>query len=139
MKPVFSILLLSLLFFSCKNNDAKSEEKVYKQEKESLYNKEKKSPAKFLKVTGDFHRNLFGRSVVKATITNNATVCTYKNIRVKMLFYDKNNNLFENHEEVMNENVSPGETNDLKFRFKPQKKIDSASFSIMSAVPVEKQ
>ncbi|MDB5230082.1 MAG: hypothetical protein JWN76_887 [Chitinophagaceae bacterium] len=138
MKPAFSILIISFLLFSCKSNP-KSEEKAYKEEKESLYSKEKKNPLKFLKVKGDFHKNLFGQTVIKATVENKATVCTYKNIRIKMLFYDKNNNLFENHEELITENISPGNSNHFKSRFSAQKKTDSVSFSIMNAIAVEKE
>src|ERR1700740_3293601 len=101
MKPAISWLICSLLLFGCKDKGTGAEEKQYKQEKESLYSAEKQNPMRFLKLQSDFHRNIIGQTVVKVTVDNSATVCTYKNVRVKMLFFDRDKTLFENHEEVI--------------------------------------
>jgi hypothetical protein len=124
MKKLFSICLLFVLF-SCKNDEKKFDNVSYEKQKESIEQKERKNPLRFLVVEGDSKKNIIGQTVVKMTIRNTATVVTYKNVRVKMLFYDKEGNVFENHEEVTEKQIAPGEKQKIKSKYFAQRKTDS--------------
>ncbi len=129
------LLALSLAaFLSCKTNDAKQiDEDDYSKTKQTLEQKEKKSPLRFLKAEGDYHKNIIGQTVVKGTVENTGTVASFKNVRVKMLFYNKEGKLFENHEELMDETIAPGESKKFKGKYRTQEKTDSVAVSVMSA------
>ncbi len=130
---VFVLLLATVVFYSCKNTGT-TEEQAYAQQKENLAKKEIKNPVNFLLVIGDDRRNLFGQTVVKGTITNKATVTTYKNIRVKMLFYTKAGALVANHEDVYDKSLPAGQSMKFKARYGTPKGTDSVALSVMSAV-----
>lgn len=132
MKYFFSILALILLF-SCGSSDIKSETDTYKKAKESLSDKEKKNPLKFLSVTGDDKKNLIGQTVINGNVTNTATVIAYKDIRIKMLSY-KDGKMVEEHEDVIDDLVKPGNTKNFKTRYRLPKGTDSIALSVMSAV-----
>ncbi len=114
---------------------AKFDNKSYQEQKATLGDKEKSTPLSFLEVHSKDHRNIFGQTVVKGTVHNMATLCSYKDIRVKLLYY-KQQKLVANHEEVYNETLAPGDDFIFKARFKTPKGTDSVAVSLMNAVPV---
>lgn len=132
------ILFWGLAFFlllGCKSE--KGEEKLnkqsYEQQKESLLSKEKRAPKSFLDITGTDHRNIWGKTVYKGTIHNTATICSYKKIRVKLLYYKTNGTLVTNHEEEFDEVIKPGGEMEFKAKYKTPRGTDSVAASIMSA------
>lgn len=76
------------------------------------------------------------QTVTKGEVTNNATVCSYKNVRIKMLCYDKNGGRIEEHEDIMDDVIAPGHSASFKTRYKLPKETDSIAVSIMSASAV---
>lgn len=137
MKYFLFLFLCSTLFYACGNSEH-FDKQTYDQNKESLSDKEKNSPLSFLKVSGQDRKNLFGlgrETVVNGTITNTATVCSYKDVRVKMLCYD-NGKMVEEHEDVIEDVVKPSSTKDFKTRYRLPKGTDSIALSIMSATTI---
>ena len=136
MKKILFIFILSVFSISCSDTDEKEKNGIdktdYQSKKESLLEKEKKSPTSFLELTGDDKRNFWGKSVFKGVIKNNATQATYKNIRVKTLYFNAGQ-LIENHEDVIEDIVKPGNEIDIKLKYKTPKGTDSVAASIMSA------
>jgi hypothetical protein len=136
MKYLVSLFILSATLFSCASKDQhkKLDKETYIQQKESLLDKEKKSPKEFLTITGVDKRNFWGQTVFKGVIHNEATVCSYKNVRVKLLYYKTDGTLVTNHEEEFDETVKPGNDIEFKAKYKTPKGTDSVVASIMSAV-----
>lgn len=129
----FLFLLLSLYLISCSSrSEQKFDDKTYEQHKESLEEKEKKDPLHFLHVAGDDKKNLIGQTVVRGTIINNATVCTYKDVRVKMLCY-KDGKMMEEHEDVIDKEIKANSKEDFKTKYRLPKGTDSIALSIISA------
>ncbi len=122
--------IIFTLFTSCGADDDKAES--YQQQKQSLLNSEKSNPLRFLKVTSDFKKNLLGKTVVKGSVENTATVASYRNVRLKLLYFN-DGKLFENHEDVMTDVLKPGDEIGFKLRYKLHQKADSVSVSVMSA------
>ena len=120
---------------ACSDGKSKFDSKTYQEQKATLGSKEKDSPLGFLEVQSKDHRNIFGQTVVKGTVHNTATLCSYKDIRVKLLYY-KQQKLVANHEEVYKETLAPGDDFIFKARYKTPKGTDSVAVSLMSAVPV---
>ncbi len=124
---------LSLLF-SC-GNDTLNEKNItaYSKQKQNLFSEEKTKPLVFLKVYASNKKNLWGSTVVKGTITNTATVCNYKDVRLKLVSYDKGGKMLEEHEDVINEPLKPNTSKDFRLRYHLPKTADSVSVSVMSA------
>jgi hypothetical protein len=132
------LLVLAISFAACKNSEKKFDKQTYEQNKESLADKEKRTPLSFLQVEWNDHRNFFGRTVVKGSVTNNASVTAYKDVRIKMLCY-KASVLAEEHEDVLKDAVQPNSTVDFKLHYKLPHGTDSIALSVMSAVAIEKK
>jgi hypothetical protein len=139
MKHFFSALVIIATFISCSGDkDKKLDAASYKKEKNSLLERERNSPKEFLTLTGnDKRRWLFGTTVYKGTIHNSATVCSYKNVRVKLLYYKKDGSLVTNHEELFEDAIEPNSDFDFKTKYHTPKGTDSVSAYIMSAEAVK--
>jgi len=136
MKYIFSLFMFSALLLSCatKDQQKKLDRQDYQQQKESLLDKEKKSPKEFLTITGTDKRNFWGQTVYRGVIHNDATVCSYKNVRVKLLYYKNDGTLVTNHEEQFDETIKPGNDIEFKAKYKTPRGTDSVVASIMGAV-----
>ncbi|MFY7964553.1 MAG: hypothetical protein ACOVO1_06630 [Chitinophagaceae bacterium] len=137
MRNLFLVVIIcSIGFISCNSNDTfvkKLDKKSYQDHKASLLDNEKKSPKDFLTITGTDHRNFWGKTVYEGVIHNTASVCSYKNVRVKLLYYKNDGTLVTNHEELFDETVKPGNNIEFKAKYKTPKGTDSVAASIMSA------
>ena len=138
MKSFIKILLISSLALSCSSKDQKQkiDKKDYEQQKESLAEKEKRSPKSFLEISGTYKRNIWGKTVYKAEIKNTASICSYKDVRVKLLYF-KEGVQVTNHEELLEEIITPNSIFDFKAKYKTPKGTDSVAAYIMSAIVVK--
>ena len=124
---------------SCKDIDKKlnfNSNKSYQENKKSLAEKEKGSPKEFLQLTGDDHRNFWGKTVYKGIIKNTATVVSYKDIRVKLLYF-KGGEQVANHEEQFDNTIQPNDDYSFKAKYKTPRGTDSVAAYIMIAKAVE--
>ena len=136
MKELLFCLLMMTTTISCNNKDKKFNEHSYEEHKISLAVSEKDSPKTFLKLSGDDHRNILGKIVYRGSIKNTATIASYKEIRVKLLYY-KNGSLVANHEELFEAAIAPNDTYDFKAKYKTPHGTDSVAAYIMSAKAVQ--
>jgi hypothetical protein len=131
------ILLMSIAATACHNTDQQKEKKfdgeTYEKSKESLGDKEKNNPSKFLSVEHKTHKNLIGQTVVKGTITNSASVCTYKDVEIKLTFFSKTGVKLDEAIENVYEVIPPGETVKFKTKEFATKGTDSVAVEIMKA------
>ncbi|MEO9210412.1 MAG: hypothetical protein ABI208_04905 [Ginsengibacter sp.] len=135
-KFVLFFFAISLIFLSCnsKNGDNPiTEQKNYQITKEELLQKELKNPKNFLRVTGDHKRNILGQTVIKGSITNNAAVATYKDVKIKLTFYSKTNALLDTEEETIFEQFFPGDTKRFKTKYFAPKGTDSVALAVINA------
>jgi hypothetical protein len=131
---------LLLIFFagilSCQNHEKNFDKERYEQNKERLGENEKNNPLNFLKISGRDHKNIFGKTITKASILNVATIYSYKDIRVKMLSFDNTGKVIEEHEDIIDDVIKPAATLDFKTKYRLPESADSIALSIMSATPV---
>lgn len=136
MKRVLLAFALLIFLFSCmddkkeKKFDAESYEKV----KETLAEKEKNNPARFLVVNNRDRKNLIGQTVVIGTLTNQATVCWYKDVELKLAFFSKTGVKLDEGLETVYENIGPGKTVKFKTRYFAPKGTDSVAVLVTKAV-----
>lgn len=134
------MLFATAVLFSCNSNDTKkveTDKQDYEKTKENLADKEKKDPQKFLIVSGHDKHNLLGQTVVKGTITNKATVASYKDVDVKLDFYSKTGTLLETDKETVFEIIAPGQSKNFKTKYFAPKGTDSVALAVTAAKNVE--
>ena len=134
MKNLFPIFLL-LILFSCKEKakEQKFDEKTYEVVKETLADREKKNPTRFLSVENKDRKNLIGQTVVKGTITNHATVISYKDVLLKLSFFSKTGVKLDEGNETIYEQLKPGETIKFKTKYFAPKGTDSVAVKVVNA------
>lgn len=142
MKKLFALLITaSTILFSCSESDstkAAKEKDSYEATKETLQQKETKDPQSFLTVSGHDRHNLLGQTVVKGTITNKATVASYKDVDVKLDFYSKTGTLLETDKETVYEIIGPGQSKNFKTKYFAPKGTDSVALSVTAAKVADK-
>jgi len=136
MKSVILFLILASGLFSCQNKDKKFDDHSYQETKITLAEKERSNPKQFLQLSGDEHRNFFGKTVYKGVIKNTATVVAYNEVRVKLLYF-KNGVQVANHEELFENSIAPNDDFSFKAKYKTPKGTDSVAAYIMSAKAVK--
>jgi len=129
------VLISSLIIASCSSSDKKEDPKkdAYEKTRDDLGETEKKSPVRFLTVTGHDKRNLLGQTVVKGTLNNIATVVSYKDVQLKLYFYSKTGALLEEDVETIFESIAPGKSADFKTKYFAPKGTDSVALKVMGA------
>lgn len=135
MKQLLTILFFTTIIVACGNNNNKNfDTKTYEQTKRNLASKEKTNPLQFLSISGIYKRNsLFGTTVYQGTIFNRATVIGYKNVRVKLLYFNTHGKQTANHEEQFDAVINAGDKFNFKAKYRTQKATDSVSATIMLA------
>jgi hypothetical protein len=129
------VLISAVIISSCNGSDKKNDPKkdAYEQTKENMEETEKKTPARFLTVTGHDKRNLLGQTVVKGTLNNIAKVVSYKDVQLKLYFYSKTGALLEEDIETIFESVAPGKSADFKTKYFAPKGTDSVALKVVGA------
>jgi major membrane immunogen (membrane-anchored lipoprotein) len=141
MKKIAVIISASIILLSCNNSDTKKaakEKDSYEATRESLQDKETKNPQNFLTVSGHDRHNILGQTVVKGTVTNKATVASYKDVDVKLDFYSKTGTLLETDKETVFEIIGPGQSKNFKTKYFAPKGTDSVALAVTGAKVVEK-
>jgi len=136
MKKLIAVIFLCTTLFACKNNDKKEKKfdtKSYEEVKETLADKEKNNPVKFLSVENRDRKNLIGQTVVICHFTNRATICTYKDVDIKLSFFSKTGVKLDEGIETVYENIAPGKTIKFKTRYFAPKGTDSVAVVVVKA------
>lgn len=124
------VLYSLILLVACKNDVA--EEKEYETHRKSIAESEKGDPVHFITVKGESKKHLLGRTVVRGTLENKASVCSYKNIRLQQIAFAGKQRV-EEHEDVIETVIEPGAVVAFKTRYKLPKGTDSVALFIMQA------
>ncbi|MBS1754701.1 MAG: hypothetical protein R2765_05170 [Ferruginibacter sp.] len=134
MKKAIAFLLLVSFVAACSSNEKEVKTKdKYEQTKETLAETEKKNPTRFLTVDGHDRKNLIGQRVIKGTISNKATVASYKDVDIELSFFSKTGALLEKDHEVVYETIAPGGTASFKTKYFAPKGTDSVAMKIVAA------
>jgi hypothetical protein len=135
MKELVIITVLCIGLYGCKEEKKanKFDAASYEKAKETLAEKEKNNAGKFLKVDNRDRKNLIGQTVVIGHLTNSATVCTYKDIDIKLSFFSKTGVKLDEGIETIYETIAPGKTIKFKTKYFTPKGTDSVAVSVLKA------
>jgi hypothetical protein len=135
MKKYFSLVIFAaILLFACNENDSSKEKKEsYEVTKKELLSKEQKDPTAFISISGHNKKNIVGQTVVRGTLTNKASVASFKDVEIKLTFYSKTKALLETDKETIFEILEPGESKDFKTKYFAPKGTDSVGLQVLGA------
>ena len=130
------IVLLATIFFlaACDNHkyDIRTDDK-YEKGKLSVEQIEKKNPEHFLSVSGNDKKNLFGQTVIRGSIFNNAKMVPFKDVEIKLFFYSKTKTLLEEDLQTIYETINPGGSTSFKSKYFAPKGTDSVGMRVVTA------
>lgn len=101
------------------NESYQPREKTENELKQELYQKEKSNSGKYLNGQINNKINLAGLRVFEGNISNSATICGFKNIRMRITATAETGYKLENREYVITEFVSPQGTTSFKLKTDP--------------------
>jgi hypothetical protein len=130
MRKNLIYVILIILVVACNNKTPDIGE--YEVQKKSLADVEKENPLQFIVIEGEWKRHLLGRTVVRGVLINKATLCSFKNLRLQQIAF-ANGKQVEEHEDVIDDVIKPGENVPFKTRYKLPKGADSVALFVMSA------
>jgi hypothetical protein len=136
MKSYIGIIALTAItLFACKSGSSneKKEKESYEVAKETLAEKEQKSPANFITVSSRDRHNLIGQTVIKGSLQSKAKVAAYKDIELELAFYSKTGALLEKDTEVIYETLQPGASTSFKSKYFAPKGTDSIAIAVLKA------
>jgi ABC-type Fe3+-citrate transport system substrate-binding protein len=126
-------LFAMILLVSCGTEEKKFDNQTYENVKESLEEKEKKNPKQFLVVSSTDKKNFIGQKVIRITVKNNASVCTYKDVTVRIGFYSETGTRLEEDEETIYKSISPNSSINYKTKFFAPRGTDDVKVTIVDA------
>lgn len=135
MQKIVLVMASVILLIACKDkqNEKEFDSSSYETVKESLAEKEKNNPKRFLIISNRDRKNIIGQTVVMGSITNKATVCWYKDVELRLSFFSKTGVKLDEGLETVYENIGPGKTVKFKTKYFAPKGTDSVAISVNKA------
>jgi hypothetical protein len=138
MKKVFytsSLLIISILACGRSEDSSKLQtEESYNQKVLSVEETELSQPSSFLRATGNYNKNLLGTKIkVHGTITNSASVATFKDAIVRVAYYSATQTELFNEEYTVYEFFPPNSTIEFDLKIENYKDVESIGLTVISA------
>jgi hypothetical protein len=139
--PIIGILLLGAggIFIMNQNSGSGYQTtsfstKTYKEKIVSVADVEKSNPVRFLSADGIYRENFIGDKLkVSGTITNKATVATYKDAVVRVTYYSKSKTNLGSEDYTIWDIFSPNQTKKFKLKIKNYSNVNSISWDVVKA------
>ncbi len=107
----------------------------YQEKVMSVEEVERSQPVNFLVADGKYNENLWGDKLkVHGTITNKATVATYKDAVVRITYYSKTKTELGSKEYTIYETFPPNTTSNFELKIDNFTDVNSINWDVVSAV-----
>jgi|WetSurMetagenome_2_1015567.scaffolds.fasta_scaffold105161_2 hypothetical protein len=115
-------------------NNSRQSNTTYQEKVMTVEEIEKSKPTEFLTVRGTYQENFWGDKInVDCTITNNATVATYKDVRVRVIYYSKTKTVLGNKDLTVYEFFPPHSTKTTSLKVDNYQNVNSIGLTIIDA------
>ena len=101
----------------------------------TLKEKEEANPTSFLRATGTYRKNLINQWVIEGTITNSATLATYKDVVISITYFSKTQTQIGTEEKTLFEYYKPNSEQNFKIKTSGYEGTATISIDIVSASP----
>ncbi|NSW46404.1 MAG: hypothetical protein HPY79_11380 [Bacteroidales bacterium] len=125
------------IFEKYNTNDNSSEES-YEEKVMTIEEIEYSQPTNFLSADATYRENFWGDKIkVKCSITNNATVATYKDVMIRITYYTKTGTEITSEEHVIYEVFPPNSTKTVELKIDNYAHVNSIDCEVIGASPYE--
>lgn len=128
-----------MLLISCAHSTGSSSDATtasYQEKVMSVEEIERSQPANFLTADGTYNSNFWGDKLkVHGTITNSATVATYKDALVRVTYYSKTNTELGSKEYTIYDFFPAHSTKKFELKIDNYQNVNSIGWDVISAVP----
>lgn len=146
INTIYSAFILSIIFISCENNSPQSTTQenptpLRKKSPEEIRNEisqdERSLPFVYLSAKGSYKENYWGdKFKVSCTITNKATLVTYKDAKLMVSYYSKTKTLLGSDSYVIYEFFPPLSSKTIDLEIGNYKNAYSFELLVREAIPV---
>jgi hypothetical protein len=135
LKFATALTVLTLGLTSCNSGPSGSYDtgSSYQETKMTLEDKEKQNPTSFLSTDGTYRKNLMGEWVLEGTISNSATIATYKDVVLEIHFYSKTETHLGTEKKAIYEYFPAGQTKNFKIKTYGYQGTKTIGWNVVSA------
>ena len=106
---------------------------TYEQKVQTVGEIEQSQPTKFLSSTGTYRVAMFKKIKILGSITNSATVATYKDLVIKVTYYSKSNTVLHEKEFTVYDLFPPNSTKNFEWRVNNYVDVNTIGWNVISA------
>ncbi len=107
------------------------------QLKTELGKKEASNPLEYLTVHGKMHNNLSGKKIIKGSITNMASIASYRDVHVSVTFLSAAENELATQQFIVNDFVTPNNKTNFRSVFKAPAETAGFRIKVLSAAAMD--
>lgn len=95
---------------------------------------EKSRPSQFLNVVGTYRKNIWGdKIIIEGRVTNNATVASYKDVEVHVVYYSQTETELSSENYVIYDYFTPRSTKTFKLKVNRVRACEKVSLKVVGA------
>ena len=140
-QTLIALVAALALFQNCSSdtgNNTEDDKASYEESKANVEEKERSQPVEYLVINNPTYRkNALGKWVLEGTVTNNASMTTYRNIELKVIYYNGLDSEMGHEKAVIEETVEPGATLPFKLKVDDYDMTESLEYEVAYAEVVE--
>lgn len=137
MKLTIALCAVCLLMLSCNNGGSASSTtntQTYEERVMSVEEMERADPVKFLEADGTYKENFWGDKLkVSCTITNSATVVTFKDAVVRVTYYSKTKTVLGTNDYTVYEFFAPNSSKTVELKVDNYTDVNSIGWEVVDA------
>lgn len=128
-----TFIMVTILFISCGNENKES----YAEKKMTIEQMEQSEPIRFLDVSGNYNKSFWGTKInVHGKIVNRATIATYKDAVVKVIYYSKTKTVLGSKDYIIYELFPPNSTKTFELKIENYKDVNSIGLELVKALNI---
>lgn len=125
---IFGITIVSNII------ENQSSSSTYQESVMTIQEIEAASPLNYLQADGTYRENFIGDKIkIDGSISNTATVTTYKDVTVRVNFYSKTNTLIGSEDYTLYEFYPPNSKQSFKLKVKAYRNVSSLGWEVINA------
>lgn len=133
---VLAIIILSIIFLLIIINviARQTPSPTYHESVMTIEEIEAQSPLNYLNASGKYNENFFGDAIkIDGTVSNNASMTTYKDITIRVYYYSKTKALITSEDYILYEFYPPNTTSNFKLKVKNYSNVNTVGWEVVNA------
>lgn len=108
---------------------------TYQEKVMSVEEIERANPLNFLDASGTYNENFFGNKFkIHGVITNKATVASYKDIQIRVIYYSKTKTILKTNYYTIYEVVGPNSKKEFELKVENYQNVNSIGWDVSKAI-----